>query len=231
MTFRAQDSLAEQIAHHLERQIVTGDLVEGERIQEMRIVAELEVSRGSVREALLILQRRHLIDIFPRRGAVVTELTPALVKSLYEVLNLQLGLVVRRWAEVWQQANLEPFMENMQQIQEAVVEEDTELFFERSLQWLKSASVFVANPYLDQQLKDMQPSVRRAYYLALQMNKRELEESFSFLRGLLDAVLLRQSERAAEYLEEFVMHQRNLVLESLFRVKPIEMAWARRHRR
>lgn len=231
MTFRAQDSLAEQIAHHLERQIVTGDLVEGERIQEMRIVAELEVSRGSVREALLILQRRHLIDIFPRRGAVVTELTPALVKSLYEVLNLQLGLVVRRWAEVWQQANLEPFMENMQQIQEAVVEEDTELFFERSLQWLKSASVFVANPYLDQQLKDMQPSVRRAYYLALQMNKRELEESFSFLRGLLDAVLLRQSERAAEYLEEFVMHQRNLVLESLFRVKQIEMAWARRHRR
>lgn len=231
MTFRAQDSLAEQIAHHLERQIVTGDLVEGERIQEMRIVAELEVSRGSVREALLILQRRHLIDIFPRRGAVVTELTPALVKSLYEVLNLQLGLVVRRWAEVWQQASLEPFMENMQQIQEAVVEEDTELFFERSLQWLKSASVFVANPYLDQQLKDMQPSVRRAYYLALQMNKRELEESFSFLRGLLDAVLLRQSERAAEYLEEFVMHQRNLVLESLFRVKQIEMAWARRHRR
>jgi DNA-binding GntR family transcriptional regulator len=231
MTFRAQDSLAEQIAHHLERQIVTGDLVEGERIQEMRIVAELEVSRGSVREALLILQRRHLIDIFPRRGAVVTELTPALVKSLYEVLNLQLSLVVRRWAEVWQQAGLEPFMEGIQTIQEAVVEEDTELFFERSLEWLKSASVFVANPYLDQQLKDMQPSVRRAYYLALQMNKRELEESFSFLRGLLDAVLLRQSERAAEYLEEFVMHQRNLVLESLFRVKQIEMAWARRHRR
>ena len=231
MTFRAQDSLAEQIAHHLERQIVTGDLVEGERIQEMRIVAELEVSRGSVREALLILQRRHLIDIFPRRGAVVTELTPALVKSLYEVLNLQLSLVVRRWAEVWQQAGLEPFMEGIQHIQEAVVEEDTELFFEHSLEWLKSASVFAANPYLDQQLKDMQPSVRRAYYLALQMNKRELEESFSFLRGLLDAVLLRQSERAAEYLEEFVMHQRNLVLESLFRVKQIEMAWARRHRR
>jgi DNA-binding GntR family transcriptional regulator len=231
MTFRAQDSLAEQIAHHLERQIVTGDLVEGERIQEMRIVAELEVSRGSVREALLILQRRHLIDIFPRRGAVVTELTPALVKSLYDVLNLHLSWVVRRWAEAWQQASLEPFMDGIQQIQAAVVEEDTELFFERSLEWLKSASVFAANPYLDQQLKDMQPSVRRAYYLALQMNKRELEESFSFLRGLLDAVLLRQSERATEYLEEFVMHQRNLVLESLIRVKQIEMAWARRHRR
>lgn len=231
MTFRAQDSLAEQIAAHLEKQIVTGDLVEGERIQEMRVVAELEVSRGSVREALLILQRRHLIDIFPRRGAVVTELTPALVKSLYEVLLMQLSLVVKRWAEQWQQASLEPFMDGLQNIQEAVDDEDTELYFERSMVWLKSAAEFTANPYLDQQLQDLQPSVRRAYFLALQMNKRELDESFSYLRGLLDAILLRQAERAEECVEEFVLHQRNLVLESLYRVKQIEMAWARRHRR
>lgn len=231
MTFRAHDSLAEQIAHHLEGQIITGDLVEGERIQEMRIVAELEVSRGSVREALLILQRRHLIDIFPRRGAVVTELTPALVKSLYEVLHLQLDLLVRRWAEAWQQTTLAPFIDGLQTIQDAVDEEDSEAFFERSLAWLKSTQVFAANPYLDQQFGDLQPSVRRAYFLALQINKRELDESFGFLRGLLDAVMLRQSERAAELVEEFILHQRNLVLESLLRVKQIEMAWARRHRR
>ena len=194
-------------------------------------MAELEVSRGSVREALLILQRRHLIDIFPRRGAVVTELTPALVKSLYEVLLLQLDLLVRRWAESWQQSTLAPFIDGLQTIQEAVDEEDSEAFFDRSLAWLRDTQVFAANPYLDQQLKDLQPSVRRAYFLALQVNKRELDESFGFLRGLLDAVMLRQADRAAELVEEFILHQRNLVLESILRVKQIEMAWARRHRR
>ncbi|MDZ4296734.1 MAG: GntR family transcriptional regulator, partial [Moraxellaceae bacterium] len=66
MSFRATESLALQIAQHVGEQIVSGDLVEGERIQEMRIAAELQVSRGSVREALLILQRRHLVEIFPR---------------------------------------------------------------------------------------------------------------------------------------------------------------------
>ena len=85
--------------------------------------------------------------------------------------------------------------------------------------------------FFGQQLKDLQPSVRRAYFLALQINKRELDESFGFLRGLLDAVMLRQADRAAELVEEFILHQRNLVLESLLRVKQIEMAWARRHRR
>ena len=47
MTFKAAESLAEQIARHVGRQIVTGDLVEGERIQELRIASELNVSRGS----------------------------------------------------------------------------------------------------------------------------------------------------------------------------------------
>ena len=62
-SFKPQESLSEQIAQHLSRQIVRGDLLAGDRIQELRIAGELEVSRGSVREALLILERWHLIDI------------------------------------------------------------------------------------------------------------------------------------------------------------------------
>ena len=87
MTFKAAESLAEQIARHVGRQIVTGDLVEGERIQELRIAKELNVSRGSVREALLILERRHLINIYPRRGAVFAEMSAQQIKSLFEILT------------------------------------------------------------------------------------------------------------------------------------------------
>ena len=62
------DSLSEQIAKHISEQIIRGELVEGERIQELRIASELDVSRGSVREALLILERTQLIEIFPAFG-------------------------------------------------------------------------------------------------------------------------------------------------------------------
>ena len=57
-------SLSEQIAKHISEQIIRGELVEGERIQELRIASELDVSRGSVREALLLLERTQLIEIF-----------------------------------------------------------------------------------------------------------------------------------------------------------------------
>ena len=54
MTFKARESLSEQIAGHLAAQIIRGDMLAGDRIQELRVAGELEVSRGSVREALLI---------------------------------------------------------------------------------------------------------------------------------------------------------------------------------
>ena len=55
MTFKALDSLAEQIAHYLAERIIRGELKERERIQEQKVTQALNVSRGSVREALLIL--------------------------------------------------------------------------------------------------------------------------------------------------------------------------------
>ena len=53
MTFVPSESLTEQIAQYLGNQIVTGELKAGDRIQELRVADELNVSRGSVREALL----------------------------------------------------------------------------------------------------------------------------------------------------------------------------------
>ena len=85
MTFKAPDSLAEQIAHHLAERIIRGELKERERIQEQKVTQTLNVSRGSVREALLILERRHLVNILPR-AAQVSELSPQHVESLYALI-------------------------------------------------------------------------------------------------------------------------------------------------
>jgi len=77
------NSLSEQIARHISEQIIRGELVEGERIQELRIASELDVSRGSVREALLLLERTQLIEIYPRRGAIVSEMSALQVRALF----------------------------------------------------------------------------------------------------------------------------------------------------
>jgi len=74
MMFHPAISITEQIADHLADLVVCNELPGGARIQELKVARELPVSRGSVRESLLILERRYLIEIVPRRGAVVNEL-------------------------------------------------------------------------------------------------------------------------------------------------------------
>lgn len=231
MSFRASESLSEQIAQHLGQQIIMGDLVEGERIQELRIAKELNVSRGSVREALLILARRRLIEIYPRRGAVVAEMSPQQVKGLYEIVSMLLQIICRKAAENWRQQDMEAFVAQLQRLQVNVDEHDIEAFHEGTFEFFRMAYRFAANPYIEDVLEDLQPAVRRSYFLALHTDRRELEESFSFLKGVMDSVLLRKGEQAASLVDEFCAHQRNIVLDSLLRVKQIEVAWAQRYRR
>jgi DNA-binding GntR family transcriptional regulator len=74
MHFEPAASLTEKIADHLGSEIISGRLRPKARIQELKVASELGVSRGSVREALLILERRYLVEILPRRGAMVSSL-------------------------------------------------------------------------------------------------------------------------------------------------------------
>lgn len=231
MNFRASESLSEQIAQHLAQQIITGDLVEGERIQELRIAKELNVSRGSVREALLILARRRLIEIYPRRGAVVSEMSSQQVKGLYEVVSIFLQILVRKAAENWRQHDMDAFAQQLQRLRGLMESNDIEGFHDAAFDFFRMAYRFSINPYIEDVLEDLQPAVRRSYYLALHTNRRELDESFSFLKGIVDCVLARKSDQAAAMVDDFCIHQRNRVLDSLIRVKQIEVAWAQRHRR
>ena len=101
---QSSEGLSEQIAKHIAEQIILGELVEGERIQEVRIATELDVSRGSVREALLLLQRTYLIEIFPRRGAIVSEMSSGQIHYLFETSLLVLGYLVQQISDAWQSA-------------------------------------------------------------------------------------------------------------------------------
>jgi DNA-binding GntR family transcriptional regulator len=89
----------------------------------------------------------------------------------------------------------------------------------------------VSNPYLMKFYQELLPSMRRSYFLTLNISRRELEESFELFKLVTDAVLIRKSQQATLFMDDFCRHLRNLVLESLTRMKQIELAWARRSRR
>lgn len=225
------ESLSEQIARYISEQIISGELVEGERIQELRIAKELDVSRGSVREALLLLERTYLIEIFPRRGAIVSEMSAQQVKALFDTNMLVLGHIVQRISETWRAAEGEQLQLLLEELMKHVKAGDIEKYYDAIFQYLSEQHDMVGNPYLMKFYKELLPSLRRSYFLTLNTSRRELQESFELFKLVSDAVLIRKSQQAALFMEDFCRHLRNLVLESLTRMKQIELAWARRSRR
>ena len=107
VAFRPGPGLAEHIASHIEQQIVGGLLKSDERVQEVRVVSELNVSRGSVREAFRVLERRRLLELVPRRGALVARLSPSRVGDLNYLLHTLMKSVGHDLAPKWDQSSAE----------------------------------------------------------------------------------------------------------------------------
>lgn len=210
MNLEETESLSEQIVKYISEQIISGELVEGERIQELRIAKELDVSRGSVREALLLLERTHLIEIFPRRGAIVSEMSAQQVKALFDTNMMLLGHIVQRISETWRAHEADQLQLLLEQLLEHVKAGDIEKFYDAIFQYLAEQQDMVGNPYLMKFYKELLPSLRRSYFLTLNTSKRELQEAFALFKLVTDAILIRKSQQAALFMEDFCRHLRNL---------------------
>jgi len=92
---RRRGSLGKTVAEQLRRLILTGQHKPGERLVEDKLSAELGVSRVPIREALRTLAAEGLVDLPPRRGASVAQLSPTIAHDLVEVRATLEGLNAR----------------------------------------------------------------------------------------------------------------------------------------
>lgn len=216
MTFKAPDSLAEQIAQHLADRIIRGELKPGERIQEQKVTQALNVSRGSVREALLILERRHLVAILPRRGAQVTVLDAHNVTRLCALMSELYILLASAVASGWQtQEDLVPFIDIQRRLQASFDNQDVRAFVEESFNIMRAAYPFADNRYLQETVENLQPSMNRSYFLALDERKAEMSSYLALFDQLLEAVLARDPAQIRQVLVSYGQRSCQLVLAAL----------------
>jgi DNA-binding GntR family transcriptional regulator len=85
----APRTLPDQVAEELGSEIVAGRRKAGERLVELDLARDFGVSRGPIREAIRILERRRLVEVRPRRGAYVRPLS---LKSVADLFNVRCAL-------------------------------------------------------------------------------------------------------------------------------------------
>jgi DNA-binding GntR family transcriptional regulator len=90
------DSASERLLALIGAGIISGDLAPGEKLTEIGLSKRYGVSRAPLREALLRLEERQLIERMPFSGTRVASPSLRTLGELYEVRAVLEGLAARR---------------------------------------------------------------------------------------------------------------------------------------
>ncbi len=217
MTFAPKETLAVQIAQYVSDKIIRSELTPGEKIQEERLAEELGVSRSPVREALRILEKDRLVEVVPRHGARVTEMTASYVDSLFDILGELYALGARRFAERSTGDDRKKLQAAQKQLNQAAEEGDILGYYQAFLEYARAGMQGSKNPLLEEMvLGDLDTSMRRAEYAAVSVQVGNLKKNADrFKRITKYASEEGNGEMAAEAVRAFFQHEKEYVLRNI----------------
>ncbi|WP_417531545.1 GntR family transcriptional regulator [Marinobacter lipolyticus] len=215
-TFKPRETLTEQVARHIENLIAFGQLRSGERIYESAMAKQMDVSHGSIREGLLLLEKRHLVRNVPRKGAFVTELDDYFVRSLYEILELYLTHTGRKLARQWQPADMDKLESLYGQMRANFERNDLMRFLELGIEYTQASLAYADNYFIVSAIDDLWPSAKRCAFVAFQNGgNRVLEDNLVHMEESIQAIKDRDEDRLATILKRYAEQQCHQVLEAL----------------
>ncbi len=178
-------NLSEQIAQHIGEKIIQLEIKPGERILEAKIAEELGVSRSPVREAFRILERYRLVELIPRKGVKVTDISEYYIDCLYDILKVNFGLMANlavKRANDEQRKQVKKVLKHIEtQAQNGNIPEYYSGIFEFAAIGMAAAK----NSLLEQMLLDIWPSIRRIQFASLSIRTENLQENVDFFRKMI----------------------------------------------
>ena len=123
-------TLGERVHDHLKQEILAGRYAPGSELLEVPLSESLGVSRGPIREALRTLEAEGLVEITPRRGAVVTSLSKRDFLEAYQVRKALEVLGVRLAVPRLSESSLVALDARIEAMDEYAAKGDFDAFFE-----------------------------------------------------------------------------------------------------
>ncbi|WP_273428862.1 GntR family transcriptional regulator [Marinobacter sp.] len=214
--FRPRETLTEQVARHIENLIAFGQLRSGERIYEGAMAKDMDVSHGSIREGLLLLEKRHLVRNVPRKGAFVTTLDEYFVRSLYETLELYLTHTGRKLIRQWQPADMERLESLYARMKTCFETSDLMAFLELGIEYTKASLVYADNYFIVAAIDDLWPSAKRCAFVAFQRGGSHVfEDNLAHMQESIQAIKDRDEDRLTAILHRYAMQQCQQVLDAI----------------
>jgi DNA-binding GntR family transcriptional regulator len=197
---------SEQLGDEIEERIATGRYRPGMRLDEQELADEFGVSRTPIREALIQLSAAGLVDLRPRRGAVVAEVGPARLCEMFEVMAELEAMCGRLAARRIDAAEQQALLKAHHACEAARDAQDPDEYYRRNEVFHQRIYAASHNGFLAEQASALHRRLRPYRRLQLRVRNR-MQTSYSEHQAIVDAILAGDGERAAEALRSHVTVQ------------------------
>ena len=197
---------SEQLRETIEERIATGVYLPGKKLDECDLAREFEVSRTPVREALIQLSFYGLIDMRPRLGAVVTEITPLRLCEMFEVMAELEAMCARLAARRMTEEDKERILTAQQACEKALASGDPDAFYRENEHFHLAIYSASHNGFLIETAGALHK--RLCAYRRLQLRVRDrLRTSNSEHSEIVEALVAGNGEQAADLIRKHVIVQ------------------------
>jgi DNA-binding GntR family transcriptional regulator len=197
---------AGRLRQEIEDAIIAGDFAPGARLDEASLAERYGVSRTPIREALHQLGAAGLVEVRPRRGAVVSAPRPQKLLEMFETmaeLEAACGRLAARRLTAEDEAALRS---SHASCAEAAHGGNLELYYDENQAFHRAIYQASRNGFLAEQALALQR--RLSAYRRTQLRARNrIPQSLKEHDAILRAILTGDEERAARLLREHVLGQ------------------------
>lgn len=190
----------------IEDAVIAGEFLPGDRLDEISLAERFGVSRTPVREALLQLGAEGFIEIRPRRGAIVSILSPTQLFEMFETMAEVESACGRLAARRLTPENDAAMEEAHRACERAARDGDTEQYYAMNRNFHEAIYRATRNAFLADQAFALHK--RLSAYRRVQLRARNrLLQSLQEHAGILEAIRAGNEQLAANRLHGHVLVQ------------------------
>lgn len=214
MTFKVSSSLSEQIAEYISDKIIRMEIKPGERVLETNIAQELGVSRSPIREALRILEKTRLVELIPRRGARVTEMSENFIEQLCDIFSALMGLTGKKCVENGSAIDFKTIDNAAKTCQNCVQSGDTYGYYRSVFEFAMACLKATKSPLLQQMVSELMPSIQRILYASFSIKGEDLKNNVTIVLTGNQYVQEGNGAMAENTVCEYIRKEKEFVLKN-----------------
>ena len=193
-------SLHEEVATRLRAMIFEQQLAPGQWVDELALAHDWQISRTPLREALKVLAAEGLVNLVPRQGCKVTEMSEDDADALFPVMAMLEGRCAFEAVRKASDADIRGLERLHETLERHAAAKNVDGYYRANHEFHTRVQALAANRWLDRATNDLRRFVRLLRGRQLHWPGR-IEASIGEHRELIEAIRSRDATRA-----ERVMH-------------------------